>query len=57
MATTISSFFSARFGETYWIVQWGSGMTQQRVCLSLSEAEAFASGEKPAAVMPLVSLG
>lgn len=47
MTTTISPFTSPRTGETSWIVSFGAGMTQERVCLSLSEAEACARGESP----------
>ena len=47
MTTTISSFTSPRTGKTSWPVSWGPGMTQERVCLSLSEAEACARGESP----------
>ncbi len=39
--TTVTEYFSAQFGETYWIVQWGPGMTQARVCASLAEVGAF----------------
>jgi hypothetical protein len=56
MNTTITPRFSARFGQTYWIVQWGVGITQQAICLSLAEAEALARGEKPAPAVPLVAL-
>ena len=48
-----------RFGQPYWAVRWGPGMTQTHICLTAAEAVAVANQPNPGirqgSVEPLVS--
>ena len=45
--TTVTKTFSPRLGTDYWVVTWGKGLTQTRICLTEAEAVAVANQPNP----------
>jgi len=49
---------TSRSGSPIWVVQWGPGLTQMAICLTLAEVDEVTVTHRPArgSVEPLVGL-